>query len=175
LPDGARLTLDSFTAERYDDGRPKDWTSRVSVARDGKTIVAAFPLRVNHPLAIGNVTLYQASQETRALLKLGGSGTSVATLAIGDSASVSGRKVTFEALGSEGALVSVSGPGKSLEYVLKPGDSVGDIAVQALRQEEVSGIMLVRDSFFGLILLSLAIVAIGLAITFIQKLGEIST
>jgi cytochrome c biogenesis protein ResB len=101
LPGGARVTLVGLSSEKYDDGRPKDWTSLLRVERDGRTLIEAFPLRVNHPLSIGGVKLYQAS-----------------------------------------------------------------------RSEDASGIMVVRDAFFGLVLASLAIAAAGLAITFAQKSGD---
>jgi hypothetical protein len=51
---------------------------------------------------------------------------------------------------------------------------MGDIKVQDIRQEEVSGLLIVRDSFFGLVIASLVIIAVGLALTFIQKLGDLS-
>lgn len=112
LQDGSRIRLERLETERYADGRPREWTSWVSVERDGQTLASAYPLRVNHPLSLGNLKLYQASRGSRA-----------------------------------------------------EADSGGSV--------ELSGLMVVRDSYFGLVLASLAIIAAGLAITFIQKLGEL--
>ena len=61
LPGGEVLRLVSFTDSRYADGRPKDWTSVVSIAKDGKPLKENVEIRVNKPLRIGNVSLYQAS------------------------------------------------------------------------------------------------------------------
>ena len=125
LPGGELLTLESFSTERYPDGRPKKWTSVIRVERGGTTLVADYPLRVNHPLSVAGVTIYQASRSLRA--------------------------------------VSGDGP-----------EGTGALLKEGLRQEEVSGLLIVRDSFFGLVLASLALAVLGLALTFIQKLGDLS-
>ena len=122
LPGGEILSLLGFSTERYSDGRPKEWTSEIRVERGGEVLVADYPLRVNHPLSVAGITVYQASHETRAV------------------------------------------PG---------ADSSG--ATQALRRQDVSGLLVVRDSFFGLVLASLAFIVLGLALTFIQKLGDMPT
>jgi cytochrome c biogenesis protein len=120
LPGGEVLRLLGFTTERYGDGRPKEWTSEVRVERGGEILVADYPLRVNHPLSVEGLTVYQASHESKAVPEANSSGTT-----------------------------------------------------QALRQEDVSGLLVVRDSFFGLVLASLAVIILGLGLTFIQKLGDL--
>lgn len=61
LPDGRTLRLDRLERRTYEDGRPRDWISTVSVLREGRTEIEGYPLRVNHPLRLGRLTLYQAS------------------------------------------------------------------------------------------------------------------
>jgi cytochrome c biogenesis protein ResB len=69
LPDGRILRLEAFEYLAYDDGRPKDWISTVSVfERDAAAPgglaprVERYPIRVNHPLRLGKLTVYQASR-----------------------------------------------------------------------------------------------------------------
>jgi len=61
LPDGRVLRLDRVEYRAYEDGRPRDWISTVSIFRDGKAQVEGYSLRVNHPLRLGKLALYQAS------------------------------------------------------------------------------------------------------------------
>ena len=61
LPGGSILTLDEFEYLHYDDGRPKDWISYLTIKDGEDTIHSRYPLRVNHPLKLKNYTLYQVS------------------------------------------------------------------------------------------------------------------
>ncbi|MCL2879880.1 MAG: cytochrome c biogenesis protein ResB [Treponema sp.] len=61
MPDGSVLTLDDFEYLRYDDGRPQDWISYLSVENAKGVVVSRYPLRVNHPLQLSGLTLYQSS------------------------------------------------------------------------------------------------------------------
>ncbi len=69
LPGNRMLTLLDFTFERYADGRPKEWKSRVTITVDGKIETESFDLRVNHPLKTGSITLYQASYGNETTLR----------------------------------------------------------------------------------------------------------
>ncbi|MFW6181076.1 MAG: cytochrome c biogenesis protein ResB, partial [Spirochaetota bacterium] len=60
LPRGYRLTLVSFERTTYADGRPKDFVSLVEVRRHGGE-PGGSAIRVNSPLKIGNLRVYQDS------------------------------------------------------------------------------------------------------------------
>jgi cytochrome c biogenesis protein ResB len=116
LPGGTQVTLEAFSHETYADGRPKEWTSTVSVARNGAVVLRSFPIRVNHPLSAGGFSIYQMSHAT--------------------------RKIPVAA---------------------------------DVHEEELSGLMVVRDPYFNLVLAALAITGVGLVLTFAQKLGDLPT
>jgi cytochrome c biogenesis factor len=61
LPDGNVLILDDFEYQQYENGRPKDWISYLTIEHDGEVIFLRHPLRVNHPLTMNVYTLYQVS------------------------------------------------------------------------------------------------------------------
>ena len=61
LPGGSVLTLDNFEYSRYENGRPKDYISYLTIENDDSVIYSHFPLRVNHPLKLKGYTLYQLS------------------------------------------------------------------------------------------------------------------
>lgn len=72
LPDGRVLRLDDFDYEAYEDGRPREWTSMMTVLRDGRPEIEARALRVNRPLRLGAISLYQASRQSLAETQLSG-------------------------------------------------------------------------------------------------------
>jgi len=61
MPDGSVLTLDDFEYQRYDNGRPRDWISYLTVENNNNIVISRYPLRVNHPLKLNGYTLYQSS------------------------------------------------------------------------------------------------------------------
>jgi cytochrome c biogenesis protein ResB len=61
MPDGSMLTLEECEYQQYENGRPKDWISYLTVTRDGETLLSRAPLRVNHPVTLNGYTLYQVS------------------------------------------------------------------------------------------------------------------
>jgi len=68
LPDGRVLILESFDSETYADGRPRDWTSAVTILREGRPEIEGRGIRVNRPLRLGAISLYQDSHAIEAEL-----------------------------------------------------------------------------------------------------------
>ena len=61
MPDGSTLTLDEFVYLHYENGRPMDYISYLTITDGDKIIYSRCPLRVNHPLTLNGLTLYQFS------------------------------------------------------------------------------------------------------------------
>jgi cytochrome c biogenesis protein len=53
------LHLRDFTTERYESGAPKAWISTVDVIQRGEVVRAGEEIRVNAPLEVARVTVYQ--------------------------------------------------------------------------------------------------------------------
>ncbi|MBI9105057.1 MAG: cytochrome c biogenesis protein ResB [Spirochaetales bacterium] len=61
LPSERYMVLNDFQFERYPDGRPKSWTSEVSIVGAKGETGEVLSIGVNHPLRIDGLVIYQAS------------------------------------------------------------------------------------------------------------------
>jgi hypothetical protein len=188
MAEGQEVALDrsysvkllGFEFQKYKNGSPKDWISTISVTRDGKTEVPSFPIEVNRPLRIAGMRIYQSSWtiEGAAHLKDADGALSVAMTGqgfqVGDSfwyfaevgqpveGSVNWRAVFQEWKGD--SLVSTR--------TLAAGDAIGPFTVERVSGRMLTGLKAVRDPGFALVIVALAMIAAGLALTFIQKKGD---
>ena len=55
------LVLVDFEEKRYEDGSPKSWVSTVDVKYRGRVVRSGEQIRVNHPIEVQKVTIYQSS------------------------------------------------------------------------------------------------------------------
>jgi len=174
LPDGALLHLDDFRFERYDDGRPKDWVSIVTISRDGKTIKDKVELRVNTPLRYAGLTFYQASYEEVPSLALSDAGGTELVLAQGEERIVDEVPYLFMAPDADAkrAVLRVGSGMEGKTIKASPGEMVGSLKVIGLRAQLATGLEAVTDPGFPLVLAALALIAIGTTWTFVQKLKE---
>jgi hypothetical protein len=60
LPSGHRILLTSLVRNSYPDGRPREYVSRVQVFKEG-SIEKTEEIRVNRPLSVGGLKVYQDS------------------------------------------------------------------------------------------------------------------
>lgn len=174
LPDGAVLHLDDFRFERYPDGRPRDWVSVVSLLKDGKAIKEGVELRVNKPLRYADLTFYQASyEEVPSLALVDPSGTEV-VLAQGEERVIGDTAYFFMAPDADGrqAVIRVGEGADGKTVKVGPGEAAGDLKVGGLRAQLATGIEAVSDPGYPLVLVALALIAVGTTWTFAQKLKE---
>jgi cytochrome c biogenesis protein ResB len=175
LPDGRIMKLSGFEYLKYDDGRPKDWISTVEVLKDGKAEIASYPIKVNHPLKLGAITIYQVSHSAQRILVLLDATGAERKLGQGAEISGGGSKLSFMAVDkATGAAILrlVEAGGKSAVLRAAPGDRVGAFTVGGLRDLDLSGLEAVKDPGFSLVLAALILTATGIFLTFIQKLGD---
>ncbi len=193
LPDGSVMELKDFRFERYEDGRPRDWVSVVDLSKDGELVKENFELRVNNPLRYAGLTLYQASYSELSALVLKDSGGREFRMAQGEELSLEGLKLFFmapEGANPEDATQAMPPPAafaagtkavlrvgdESGERVVRvsQGDMLGAISVLGFRVELSTGIQAVLDPGYPLVFLAFILIAFGTALTFIQKLKELS-
>lgn len=172
LPDGGSLILDDFRFIRYDDGRPKDWVSVVSIAKDGVVVKDGYEIRVNKPLRYGGLTFYQTSYiETQELELLDPSGVRV-SLVKGEARSIGARSyLLLAADGGRATVRIIDGEDDSLLRVV-PGDMAGPMRVIGLTINMASVLEAVTDPAYPLVLASLILIALGTSWTFAQKIKE---
>jgi len=185
LPGSEILALRDFTEERYEDGRPKEWTSVVDVTRGGEPVMVGRAIRVNAPLRVGSLTIYQASYGSVPEVELRGDDGAVAVLAEGDAHRVGDLDVAFMAVESDGAapsraLLRVTGasPGAGTSSgagaLVRVGPEGADVdgLLAVFRLAPAAGLEAVADPGFPVVLVGLVLVAAGSALTFARKLRE---
>lgn len=174
LPDGALLHLDDFRFERYDDGRPKDWVSVITISKDGAIVKNKVEVRVNSPLRYGDLTFYQASYEEVPSLVLGDSAGTELVLAQGEERIIDDVAYLFMAPDADArrAVIRVGSGAEGKTIKASPGDMVGSLKVTGIRAQLATGLEAVTDPGFPLVLAALALIAIGTTWTFAQKLKE---
>ncbi len=175
LPDGSVLTLRDFRFERYPDGRPREWASIVDIAKDGKAVREAIEIRVNAPLRYEGLTLYQASYSEAGALFLRNETGREFRIAQGEEISLDGLSLFFmameEAAPGRAILRVASAEGDAVVRVAA-GEAVGGATVLGYRTELLTGLEAVSDPGYPLVFAALLMIALGTAVTFIQKLKE---
>lgn len=191
IPGGYELTLDSFTYAVYEDGRPKDWISEVTYGKPGGK-ERTYTIRVNKPFKAGRYNIFQYSYRDLSTITF----TAVtetgeeksAVLHPGDTIRTDKGKFQFVRVGTDpsGLVTFVSrtdqSPGKprAVFYVtgtngrtetvlMEKGNSIGDYVLTAAVPSLETGLQIVFDPGFTLILAGLLIMAAGLAVTFWRK------
>ncbi len=179
LPDGAVLILSDFRFEQYPDGRPKDWTSVFDLEdKDGRSLKKSYELRVNTPLRHGGFTFYQASYTPYPVLELKSRDGLPVELYQGEEVKLGDTAYYFMALtGDPGApetraVVRVDDGRAPKVLRAAAGEPVGTLSVAGFRQQLATGIQAVRDPGYALVLPAMLLVALGTALTFIQKIKE---
>lgn len=180
LPNGEILHLIKFSDERYEDGRPKDWTSLVNLEKDGTLLKENVEIRVNKPLRIGAITIYQNSYSAALAVAVSAPDGSVTTLARGESFEAEGVRIFFMTTekkpgvetGEAQAVLRVQGGGlDGAVRVDSQGILVGRYAV-ATTQVLSTGLQAVSDPGYPFVLVSLILIGLGTALTFAQKLND---
>ena len=177
LPDGSVMSLVDFTYERYEDGRPSDWTSIIDIKKDGKLLVEKAEVRVNKPLRYAGLTFYQASFSELPGLALADKDSREVILAQGEERVFGTTSYFFmapESQSAEGRAILRITPatGEARTQRAAPGDQVGDLMVIGIKTQLATGIQAVDDPGYPLVFVAFLFIALGTAITFIQKIKE---
>jgi len=169
------MTLRSYRFDKYPDGRPRDWVSTVDVTYSAAPVVTAFAIEVNRPLRVGGLRVFQTdfARQARATLldaagreKLVRSGQALRQgqqFLILAGVEESGRRAVFE-----------EWEGHTRKGVIRAAvsDKVGDYTLRDVRELDVTGLKVVDDPGFVPVLAALLLIAAGLSLTYIQKMGD---
>lgn len=170
------LHLLSLRYLKYDNGAPKEWTSTVRVTRAGIVEIPSFPIRVNQPLRLKGLSVYQTEWELQGVLDLKDAEGQEVTATTGQGFP-SGQSFWYFAEAQkardEWSVTAVQYEGRDMKPVftreLRAGDSLGPYTVLGITAREVTGLKAVKDPGFAPFLAALVIIAVGLALTFVQK------
>jgi|GEM_PF-411683 len=202
LPDGQRIRLVDVSEEHYPNGSARLYTSKVEVfpaapsgSSGGTPAAAASPVRtavitVNHPLKLGDYSVYrtdygyavsaildpvqgaapsdvQAVQAAAGTVRLYGG----ETREFPDGSSIFFMTVDGIGPDAKGIFIINDSAGKS---VARAGvdEEVGSYRVRSYEQTEMSGLKVASDPGYPLVLAGFILVAIGLCLTYFQKLRD---
>ncbi len=167
------LRLLSLSVQRYPDGSPRDWVSTVAVTRSGSSEIPAFPIRVNAPLRLRGLNVYQASWATQGILDLTDASGARLGATTGQGFEHDGFLWYFA--GVEPAVQGLSAvfeQWKGREKVgirrVQASGTIGPFTVVRVTAREVTGLKAVRDPGFPVVIAALVVFGAGLALTFIQ-------
>jgi hypothetical protein len=173
---GSTLRLLSFTFERYEDGRPKEWTSTVQVRRGDTVVIPAFAIEVNRPLKIGGFKIYQTSCGQEGVAVLGDATGKSSRITIGRAVPWGTAVLLFRSIeGSKAVFEKWEKHDRTGVYAVQVGERIGDYTLAELTTREVTGLRAVRDPGFIPVVVALTVVGAGLALTLLQKRKDIQT
>jgi len=177
VPGDYTLRLESFETLTYDDGRPKDWISTVSVEKDGETIVSGFPIEVNKPLKIGKITIYQMSFSEEATLIVKDSEGAKYSVPINQLIQTTDGAFLFRSIeslgGSTNAVFEKWEDHKITGTKRVPlGGRIGEYVVEEMSRRDLTGLQAVTDPGYTPVLVALILIALGLCLTYAQKIGD---
>jgi hypothetical protein len=178
LANGYSVTLLSFSRELYDEGSVKEWRSRVRISAPGGQ-PRTDDIIINHPVAAGHLSLYQISYGQVPGVVLADSGGNLYTLLPRET--IAGGDQTAMFLGMQQDAQSFTPlvimelqNGAHDEPIRKqfgPGDEIlPGLILKQTTARTVSVIQAGYDPGFFPLLISFFMTAVGLGITFYQRL-----
>ena len=174
LPGDRLLELTDFAYLAYADGRPRDWISTVRLSSGSRTLIDRYAIRVNHPLRLGLLSIYQVSSETERVLTVRDPSGGEHSLAAGDETGTGGATVFLVDPGNIGGKARLRVRDALGWHVVDAGagDEVGGLAVVGARDVRSSGLEAVLDPGYPLVLVSLSIAGFGIFLTLFRKLRD---
>lgn len=168
------IRLLSFEYLRYQNGSPRAWISTVDVLRDGILETTAFPIKVNHPLRLKGVSVYQATWEDQSTFLFRDTAGAQTTARIGEGFRDADSVWYLVAVVGEGGdkkalLMQYRGKDLVSTRKLSVTESLGQYTLVSVTQELASGLRAVSDPGFTTVIIGVVLLAVGLALTFIQK------
>lgn len=168
------IRLLSFEYLTYSNGMPRAWISTVDVVRDGALETSAFAIRVNHPLRVDGVSVYQASWENRSTFRFRDEAGAETTVPVGGILEDRGSLwYLADAMRDGGVWKALVQEYRGRKLVsartLAVTESLGSYTLVGVTENLVTGLRVVRDPGFPLVIMGVALLAAGLALTFIQN------
>jgi cytochrome c biogenesis protein len=162
---------------RYENGSPKAWISTVRVLRNGNEEISTYSIRVNHPLRLPGVAVYQTNWSDEGTLTLKDGLGNEAKGRPGQGFQDGDSYWHFSDIIKEGdvqraAFQEYRGQDIVSSRRLAPGDRIGPYTVTRIESLPVSGLKAVSDPGFLVIIVAIIVLAAGLGLTYVQKMRE---
>ena len=160
---------------RYENGTPRAWISTVGVRRDRSQEISTFPIRVNHPLRLPGVSVYQTAWSDQGTLTLRDSLGNEGQGQPGQGFQDGDSYWYFADITKEGDLLRTTvqeyrGHDLVSSRRLAPGDEIGPYSLTRIESLPVSGLKAVNDPGYLVIVVAVIMLAAGLVLTYVQKM-----
>ena len=168
------IRLVSLEYSTYENGAPRAWVSTVDVLKDGTVERSAVPIRVNHPLRLTGVSVYQSSWENQSTFVFRDASGQRVSAGIGQGfqdgesywylADSTGNQASSKALFQEyrdNRMVSTR--------AVAVEESLGPYTLVSITPKMLTGLREVTDPGFTTVIAAVALLAAGLTLTFAQR------
>lgn len=181
LPGEYTLSLQSFEFLRYEDGRPKAWISTVDVFHGEEKVVDSFPIRVNNPLRIGRMNIYQSSYSFDERLVVTATDGTQSVLPSDHPIEREGVEYIFQGFVRDSSTGTIQAariekqvdagsaymPSTTLHA--NRGDSFAGLTIIDFLQYELSGLHIKKDPGVPIVFGSFIVIGSGLTVTFLRR------
>jgi cytochrome c biogenesis protein len=197
LSNGYEILLNSFEYLKYEDGRPKDWFSNVTLLRNDSP-ANTFTIEVNRPLRVGKLKLYQSSFSQDSTADLRDPDGKIVTVRPGDYYMRADSIIVFRRVDAvqgsgfvdgdnrclkEGYAVfdelanPTSGEGHRLIAVhqVAVSEKIDDFTVEKVCAWNRTGLQIVKDPSMPVVIAAFILIGMGVSLAFIQRIGENET
>jgi cytochrome c biogenesis protein len=174
LSTGQRLRLVSYEFQKYASGAPKAWISTVDVlSENGEVETGGFAIRVNHPLRLKGLSVYQASYGNNGSVVMRDAKGVDHPLAVQEGFMLGSSYWYLADIVDDGGFdvaVFQEYTGANLEYAsttkLGKAQDLGGLTIAEIDSRPYTVLKSVRDPGFVPALVALALAAVGLVLTF---------
>jgi cytochrome c biogenesis protein len=177
LSGGYAMKLTNFEFLKYPDGRPKAWISTVDVSKEGLPIRKDVKIEVNHPLALGNLKIYQTNYGNDGSIDLLNPSGQSAKMNIGQGLQDGASAVYFTSAhpsedpteGLAAHFEEWQGETFISDFDISAGHMLYDYRVVSVTSREYTGLRAATDPGFAFVLIALIIASVGLTLTSVNK------
>jgi cytochrome c biogenesis protein ResB len=177
LPNTYTVRVNELHQIEYEDGRPKDWLTEVSVTKGGETYLDEYTIEVNRPLRLGSYKAYQHTFGIDADIILKTGEDTRGTVKPGEGFTLGGRSVFVDSVsappdGEPAAVFLTREGGETVRFVLEEGATENGFTVEEIVSYPRTGLLIRYNPLFPVILALLLVFVAGLGLSFIQKIGD---
>ncbi|MDP2790787.1 MAG: cytochrome c biogenesis protein ResB [Rectinemataceae bacterium] len=171
LPDKSSITLVDFTFERYPDGRPKQWISRITISRNGQEAIANRDIKVNMPLRYRGFSLYQSGYSMTTEARLRDPMGVPFVMREGEKMEFDGGYIVYMTMDNAGSGVFLLRDNSGRRTVSPAQDKkIGPFILDQYSISYTTGLKIVHDPGYAIVFAGLILILSGAFMIYIQKL-----
>jgi cytochrome c biogenesis protein len=163
---------------RYNDGRPRDWISTISIIKDDKKIVSSFPVEVNKPLKFRGLEIIQAQYSDEPMLIVADKNGREYRWISGNMIKTDQSTILFHGINIDSrdeknrvAVFEEDFNDNTVRFIYaKPKDMIGEYTIKELYIRDVTGLKFIIDPGFLPFIIGLILTGLGISVTFLQKI-----